>query len=63
MNPDTSHPPVTEVVILGGGTAGWMTAASLLHRLGRLGVKVTLIESSQIGSIGVGEATVPAIKH
>ncbi len=61
--PDTQHPPVTEVVILGGGTAGWMTAASLLHRLGHLGVKVTLIESSQIGTIGVGEATVPAIKH
>ena len=55
--------PVTSVVILGGGTAGWMTAASLLHRLGRLGVTVTLIESSQIGTIGVGEATVPAIKR
>jgi tryptophan halogenase len=40
-----------------------MTAASLLHRLGRLGVEVTLIESSQIGTIGVGEATVPAIKR
>ena len=63
MNPSTPRPPVTEVVILGGGTAGWMTAASLLHRMGRLGVKVTLIESSQIGTIGVGEATVPAIKH
>ncbi len=55
--------PVTSVVILGGGTAGWMTAAALLHRLGRLGVKVTLVESSQIGTIGVGEATVPAIKR
>jgi tryptophan halogenase len=63
MNPNAPHPPVTEVVILGGGTAGWMTAASLLHRMGRLGVKVTLVESSQIGTIGVGEATVPAIKH
>ena len=55
--------PVTSVVILGGGTSGWMTAAALLHRLGRLGVSVTLIESSQIGTIGVGEATVPAIKR
>ena len=55
--------PVTSVVILGGGTAGWMTAASLLHRLGKLKVSVTLVESSQIGTIGVGEATVPAIKR
>jgi len=55
--------PVTSIAILGGGTAGWMTAASLLQRLGRLGVQVTLIESSQIGTIGVGEATVPAIKR
>ncbi|MEP6886099.1 MAG: tryptophan halogenase family protein [Gammaproteobacteria bacterium] len=55
--------PITSVVILGGGTSGWMTAAALLHRLGRRGVSVTLIESSQIGTIGVGEATVPAIKR
>jgi tryptophan 7-halogenase len=38
-----------------------MTAASLLQRLGRLGISVTVVESSQIGTIGVGEATVPAI--
>jgi tryptophan halogenase len=38
-----------------------MTAASLLHRFGRLGISVTLIESSQIGTVGVGEATVPSI--
>lgn len=55
--------PVTSVVILGGGTAGWMTAAALVHRLQPLRVAVTLIESSQIGTIGVGEATVPAIKR
>ena len=57
------HAPVTSVVILGGGTAGWMTAAALAHRVGRLGVHVTLVESTQIGTIGVGEATVPAIKR
>jgi tryptophan halogenase len=55
--------PVKSVVIVGGGTAGWMTAAALLHRLGKLGITVTLIESSQIGTIGVGEATVPAIRR
>ena len=63
MNLSQTSGPVTSVVILGGGTSGWMTAAALLHRLGRLGVSVTLIESSQIGTIGVGEATVPAIKR
>jgi tryptophan halogenase len=61
MNPVQVPGPISSVVILGGGTAGWMTAASLLQRLGRLGVTVTLVESSQIGTIGVGEATVPAI--
>jgi tryptophan halogenase len=51
------------VVIVGGGTAGWMTAASLAHHLGRLGVSITLVESSAVGTIGVGEATVPAIRR
>jgi tryptophan halogenase len=51
------------VLIVGGGTAGWMTAASLSHRLQRLGVSITLVESSAVGTIGVGEATVPAIRR
>ena len=55
--------PVRSVLIIGGGTAGWMTAASLAHRLGRLGVSITLVESSAVGTIGVGEATVPAIRR
>ncbi len=60
---ESESKPVRSVVIVGGGTAGWMTAASLAHRLGRLGVTITLIESSAVGTIGVGEATVPAIRR
>lgn len=51
---------VNNVVILGGGTAGWMTAAALSKVLSN--VKVTLVESEQIGTIGVGEATIPTMQ-
>jgi tryptophan halogenase len=61
MRADSSA-PLRSVIIVGGGTAGWMTAASLAHRLQRLGVSITLVESSAVGTIGVGEATVPAIR-
>ena len=60
---DAQPAPVRSVLIIGGGTAGWMTAASLAHRLQRLGVSITLVESSVVGTIGVGEATVPAIRR
>ena len=62
-SPNAQSAPVRSVVIIGGGTAGWMTAASLAHRLQRLGVTIRLVESSSIGTIGVGEATVPAIRR
>jgi tryptophan halogenase len=63
MRPEAQSSPARSVVIVGGGTAGWMTAASLAHRLNRLGVSITLVESSAVGTIGVGEATVPAIRR
>ncbi len=53
---------LNHIVILGGGTAGWMTAASLGHRYRRSGIRVTLIDSSVIGTIGVGEATIPTLR-
>ncbi|WP_439102981.1 tryptophan halogenase family protein [Congregibacter sp.] len=54
------HNKIKHVVIAGGGTAGWMAAASIAKLLGRT-VKVSLVESEQIGTVGVGEATIPTI--
>lgn len=51
----------TKVVIAGGGTSGWLSAYSLVSRLGNV-LDITLVESEQIGTIGVGEATIPTIR-
>jgi tryptophan 7-halogenase len=52
---------IRSVVIVGGGTAGWMAAAGLAKSLDGMGVRIRLIESDRIAPIGVGEATIPPL--
>lgn len=54
---------VNTIIIAGGGTAGWMTAASLSQHFAKTSVVIKLVETSAIGTIGVGEATIPTLRR
>ncbi|WP_375404809.1 tryptophan halogenase family protein [uncultured Sphingomonas sp.] len=55
---DNKHP--RRIVVAGGGTAGWMAAAAIARTMGRA-VELTLVESDAIGTVGVGESTIPPL--